>query len=52
MAKLNRHDRKAQETAEERQNRIIVRASIVGILAAVLVAILIAAVAMFQYLAE
>ena len=52
MAQLNRHDRKPQETAEERRNRIIVRASIVGILAAVIIAIGIAAVALFQYLEE
>ena len=52
MAQQNPDDPKAQETAEERRNRIIVPASIVGILAAVLVAIVIAGVAMFQYLTE
>ena len=52
MAQQNPDDPKAQETAEERRNRIVVRASIVGILAAVLVAIVIAGVAMFQYLTE
>ena len=51
MAQQYRDDRKAQEAAEERRNRVIVRASIVGILAAVLLAIGIAGVGLFQYLA-
>ena len=50
MAHLDRDDRKAQEMAEERRNRITGRVSIFVILAAIILAVGIAVVGVFQYL--